>query len=51
MIMVTFILLWSNIYATWLFRLQEIKNKVFTPFELIDNFNIPFSDIDPDYQY
>ena len=33
------------------FRLQEINNKIFTPFEINDSFDTPFADIDPDYQY
>ena len=33
------------------FRLQEIYNKIVTPFEINDSFDIPFADIDPDYQY
>ena len=33
------------------FRLHEINNKVFTPFEINDSFDTPFVDIDPDYQY
>ena len=32
-------------------RLQEINNKIFTPFEINDSFDTPFADIDPDYQY
>ena len=33
------------------FRLHEINSKVFTPFEINDSLDTPFSDIDPDYQY
>ena len=33
------------------FRLHEINSKVFTPFEINDSFDTPFSEIDPDYQY
>ena len=33
------------------FRLHEINNKFFTPFETNDSFDTPFSEIDPDYQY
>ena len=33
------------------FRLQEINNKIFTPFEINDSFDTPFADIDPDNQY
>ena len=33
------------------FGLHEINNKVFTPFEVNDSFDTPFSEIDPDYQY
>ena len=33
------------------FRLHEINSKVFTPFEINDSIDTPFSDIDPDYQY
>ena len=33
------------------FRLHEINNKIFTPFEINDSFDTPFADIDPDYQY
>ena len=33
------------------FRLHEINNKIFTPFEINDSFDTPFVDIDPDYQY
>ena len=33
------------------FRLDEINSKAFTPFEINDSFNTPFSEIDPDYQY
>ena len=33
------------------FRLHEINNKVFTPFEINDGFDTPFVDIDPNYQY
>ena len=33
------------------FRLHEINSKVFTPFEINDTVDTPFSDIDPDYQY
>ena len=33
------------------FRLYEINNKIFTPFEINDSFDTPFADIDPDYQY
>ena len=30
------------------FKLQEINNKIFTPFEINDSFDTPFADIDPD---
>ena len=33
------------------FRLYEINNKIFTPFEINDSFDTPFADINPDYQY
>ena len=33
------------------FRLHEINNKIFTPFEINDSFDTPFVDIDPDCQY
>ena len=33
------------------FRLHEINSKIFTPFEINDTVDTPFSDIDPDYQY
>ena len=33
------------------FRLQEINNKIFTPFVISDSFNTPCADINPDYQY
>ena len=33
------------------FRLHEINNKIFTPFEINDSFDTPFVDIDPDYQH
>ena len=29
------------------FRLQEMNNKVFTPFEINDRLDAPFGDIDP----
>ena len=33
------------------FRLQEINNKIFTPFEINDSFDTPSPDIDPEYPY
>ena len=33
------------------FRLHEINSKIFTPFEINDTVDTPFSDIDPEYQY
>ena len=33
------------------FRLQEINNKIFTPFEINDSFDTPFPAIDPEYTY
>ena len=33
------------------FRLHEINNKIFTPFEINDSFDTPFAYIYPDYQY
>ena len=31
--------------------MQDINNKIFTPFEINDSFDTPFADIDPDSQY
>ena len=33
------------------YRLHEIGNKVFLPFEINDSFDTPFSEIDPDYHF
>ena len=33
------------------YRLHEISNKVFLPFEINDSFDTPFSEIDPDYHF
>ena len=49
----TIILQWIECTCTLdcSFRLHEINNKIFTPFEINDSFDTPFADIDPDYQY